>query len=86
MSISSKEKDNKVFIIINDTGTGIHAEKLERLFTTDKKSTKGTAGEKGSGLGLMLCKELVELNKGSINAVSQLGQGTTFTFSVPILN
>ena len=84
VSISSKEQDNKVYIIINDTGTGIHAEKLEKLFTVDKTSTDGTAGEKGSGLGLMLCKELVELNKGTIDAVSKLGQGTTFTFSVPI--
>ena len=84
VSISSYEESNQVFIEINDTGTGIHAEKLEQLFALERKSTQGTAGEKGSGLGLMLCKELVELHKGTIKAVSELGKGSTFIFSIPV--
>lgn len=83
ISLSAKEEDRKAFIEINDTGTGIHAEKLRQLFTLEKKSVKGTAGEKGTGLGLMLCKELVELNKGSIKVFSELGEGSKFIFSVP---
>ena len=84
VSINSYEENNQVFIEINDTGTGIHAEKLNQLFALERKSTKGTAGEKGSGLGLMLCKELVELHKGTIKAVSELGRGSTFIFSIPV--
>lgn len=82
VSIQTEEKNDKVFIKINDTGTGISAEKLEKLFTLNKKSTAGTAGEKGSGLGLMLCRELVELNKGTIRAVSEVGKGSSFIFSL----
>lgn len=83
VSISSEEKGDKIFIKINDTGTGIAADKLEKLFSLDKQSSKGTAGEKGSGLGLMLCKELVELNKGTIQAISELGKGSSFILSLP---
>ena len=83
VSISTEEKGNKIFIKINDTGTGIAADKLEKLFSLEKQSSKGTAGEKGSGLGLMLCKELVELNKGTIQAISELGKGSSFVFSLP---
>ena len=83
VSISTEEKDDKVIIKINDTGTGIAADKLEKLFSLEKQSSKGTAGEKGSGLGLMLCKELVELNKGTIQAISELGKGSSFVFSLP---
>ncbi len=83
VSISTEEKGDKIFIKINDTGTGIAADKLEKLFSLNKQSSKGTAGEKGSGLGLMLCKELVELNKGTIQAISELGKGSSFVFSLP---
>ncbi|MFK7947099.1 MAG: ATP-binding protein [Saprospiraceae bacterium] len=83
--VSEVVKNDKIFIEINDTGTGISAEKLPKLFALERTSTDGTAGEKGSGLGLMLCKELVELNKGTIKAISELGKGSTFIFSVPQL-
>lgn len=84
VSLTAKEEKEKAFIEINDTGTGIHAEKIQQLFTLEKKSAKGTAGEKGTGLGLMLCKELVELNKGTIKVFSELGKGSRFVFSVPM--
>jgi len=83
VSIDTEEKGDKVFIKINDTGTGIAADKLEKIFSREKQSSKGTAGEKGSGLGLMLCKELVELNKGTIQAISEVGKGSSFIFSLP---
>lgn len=84
VSLKAKEEKDKAFIEINDTGTGIHTEKLQQLFTLNQKSTKGTAGERGTGLGLMLCKELVELNKGTIKVFSEMGKGSSFIFSVPI--
>ena len=84
ISLSTETKDNKVFINVNDTGTGISAEKLSKLFSLEKTSEKGTAGEKGTGLGLTLVKELTELNQGSINVNSVLTKGSNFKISLPI--
>ncbi len=84
VSIGTEIKNDKVFIHVNDTGTGISAEKLNRLFSLDKKSEKGTAGEKGTGLGLTLVKELVELNKGVLNVNSTLNKGSTFSVLLPV--
>lgn len=53
-------------------------EQQARLFDLQRKSTRGTAGEKGSGLGLVLVKELTSLNKGAISVQSTLEKGTTF--------
>jgi two-component system sensor histidine kinase/response regulator len=72
-----------VTIQVSDTGVGIEAEKLQKLFNTDSHfSTKGTEDEKGTGLGLLLCKEFVESNGGKISVTSQKGEGTTFSFTV----
>lgn len=84
VSISTETKNDKVFININDTGTGISAEKLKTLFSLEKKSEKGTAGEKGTGLGLTLVKELTELNKGLLNVSSKLNEGTQFSVGLPM--
>jgi signal transduction histidine kinase len=63
---------------------GIPEENLKKIFRVDKNiSTIGTAKEKGTGLGLVLCKELVEKNSGTITADSKLNEGTTFTVSLP---
>lgn len=84
VAVTTESKENKVFININDTGTGISVEKLAKLFVIDKSSEKGTAGEKGTGLGLMLVKELVELNKGSVQVESVINLGSRFTVSLPL--
>lgn len=84
VSVGTELAGDKVCIHINDTGTGIAAEKLEKLFSIDKSSEKGTAGEKGTGLGLMLVKELVALNKGKVQVVSKLNEGSSFTVSLPL--
>ena len=84
VSLSTETKDDKVFININDTGTGISAKKLSKLFSLEKKSEKGTAGEKGTGLGLTLVKELTDLNKGSIDVNSLLGKGSNFRVGLPM--
>ena len=68
-----------------DTGIGMKAEHLDALFQIDKRhQRRGTAGEKGTGLGLILCKELVENNGGTIWTESEVGKGTTFHFTVPL--
>jgi signal transduction histidine kinase len=58
---------------------------IENLFKIDKLvSTRGTANEKGSGLGLILCYEFVQKHGGSINVQSQVGKGSRFTFTLPL--
>lgn len=84
VSLGTEVKGNKVFIKVNDTGTGISAEKLTKLFALEKQSETGTFGEKGTGLGLTLVKELVELNNGSIDVTSVLEQGSSFLVGFPM--
>lgn len=84
--ISSVVKDEKyVEVAVADTGVGIAEENLQKLFKTNLSfTTRGTANEKGTGLGLLLCKEFVEKNGGSIQVESKTGQGTTFKFTLPL--
>ena len=83
--VSASQKGESVEIIVRDTGTGMSQEQLENLFRIDAKpvSTQGTSGEKGSGLGLILCKEFVEKNGGMIRAESVAGEGSSFFISLP---
>jgi CheY-like chemotaxis protein len=70
---------------IRDTGQGIKEENLDKLFSVDTKfTTEGTAGEKGSGLGLSLVKEIVEKHGGIIWAESEYGNGSNFKFTLPV--
>ncbi|SDU12940.1 Signal transduction histidine kinase [Verrucomicrobium sp. GAS474] len=71
-------------VFIADSGVGIPAEKIGELFEVGHSSTYGTRGESGSGLGLMLCKDMVERNEGRIWAESEVGKGSTFSFTVPL--
>lgn len=70
-------------VSIQDTGVGIPAASQPRIFSLDGITTKGTKQEAGTGLGLILCKEFVERNKGRIWFESEEGRGTTFYFSLP---
>lgn len=84
IKVSSRQVENNVLIEIKDTGTGMTAEQLTNVFELHKnKSTRGTAGEKGSGLGLRLVKDLVDLNKGEIQVYSKIKEGTTFKVLLP---
>jgi two-component system sensor histidine kinase/response regulator len=81
--ISEAMKESFVSISISDTGIGISEDDIQGLFQIDVKSKKtGTAGEKGTGLGLIICKELIVKNGGSIRAESEPGRGSTFTFTL----
>jgi len=84
VEVNASLVNDKAVICVKDSGIGIPEENLKKIFRVDKNiSTLGTAKEKGTGLGLVLCKELVEKNNGSITAVSVLGEGTTFTVTLP---
>ena len=80
-----KIESGNVFIIIKDSGVGMAAAQVSNLFKENaNKSTYGTNGEKGTGIGLLLCNEFVELNGGRIEVISAQNLGTTFNISVPI--
>lgn len=75
---------DRVFLVVKDTGTGIPQDLLPHLFDPGKKThTQGTSGEPGTGLGLLLCKEFVEKNGGSLKVRSTGPQGTEFELSLP---
>lgn len=82
--ISAYEKENTVTLSVKDDGIGIEVDLLENIFSMDVRHTrKGTADEAGTGLGLMLCKELAEKNGGGISITSTLGSGTTISVTFP---
>lgn len=70
---------------IKDSGIGIPEEVKDKLFIGNNFTTKGTDNEGGTGLGLGLCKEFTEINKGEISVESELGKGTTFVIKLPAL-
>jgi len=76
---------NRIEVSITDTGIGISAERLKQVFEIDREAstTSGTDGETGTGLGLHLCRELIERQGGSIWADSTPNIGTTFYFTLP---
>jgi signal transduction histidine kinase len=79
VKIVTEEKDKEVEISISDTGVGISPQDIEKLFRVDiSHTTIGTGEEKGTGLGLILCKEFVEKNDGTIWVESEIGKGSTF--------
>ncbi len=83
--LSATLKEQLVEIAIADTGRGIDASLMDKIFSVAYKSTTlGTAGEKGTGLGLPLCKEFIEKNGGTIWVASTVGKGSTFFFTLKV--
>lgn len=85
IQINSFMNKEHVIVEVKDEGVGIAPEDQERLFRIDDKfKTQGTQGEKGTGLGLIICKEFVEKNGGTIEVESSPGKGSIFRFTIPI--
>jgi PAS domain S-box-containing protein len=78
-------ENDMVEFSVKDSGIGMDKDSLSKLFRIDAHhTTLGTKNEKGTGLGLILCKELIEINNGKISVESRKGTGTIFTFSIPV--
>jgi len=83
IEIYTINNESSFALSITDSGMGMDEDRLKILFTKNIKSTLGTNKETGTGLGLQLCKEFIELHKGELLVNSKKGVGTTFTFSIP---
>lgn len=84
VTVSSKEKGRFIEVTISDTGIGISEEDLREIFHLHMKYSKlGTNKEKGTGIGLILCKDFVEKHGGKIRVESKPGEGSQFTFTLP---
>ena len=82
--ISSSYSEEMIEISVKDTGIGMDQNKIDKLFRIEEStSTSGTNGEKGTGLGLILCRELIHKNHGEIGVESESGKGTIFKISIP---
>jgi two-component system, sensor histidine kinase and response regulator len=79
-----EENDDNLIIIVEDDGVGIKEDIIEKLFRIDSHiTTKGTDKEKGTGLGLILCKEFIEKHNGTIWVESEIEKGSEFKFTLP---
>ena len=87
VTINAEHRNNEVEVIVSDTGTGMNEETRSKLFSLVKEvSMPGTANEKGSGLGLILCKDFIEKHHGKIDVRSEHGKGSQFIFTIPDLH
>ncbi len=87
ITLALRREGNEFVVSIADTGVGMSPETLKKLFRLDTKyTTHGTANEKGTGLGLILCKDFIEKNGGTIGVESHEGKGTVFFFRLPAVD
>jgi len=86
ITIKAEIREEKILVCIRDTGPGIAEKDLEKLFNLEHTITTSNTGEKGHQIGLVLCKDMIEQNKGTIKAESRVGDGTTFYIELPSNN
>lgn len=85
INISARTTQSMLQVDVCDTGIGMDVDTIESLFKIgETRSTEGTKGERGTGFGLLLCKEFVEKHGGEIWVESELGKGTVFSFTMPL--
>lgn len=85
VTIRSEEKEDTIVMSVEDAGIGMDGETLSSLFKPESaKSRLGTSNESGTGIGLLVCRDMIELNKGKIWVESREGSGTAFYFSLPV--
>ncbi|MBI3324660.1 MAG: PAS domain-containing protein [Candidatus Omnitrophica bacterium] len=84
IAFSLRHQDGEVAVSIHDDGIGIPKGEVSKLFQKFSQVGEGENRPKGTGLGLALCKELIELHRGTITVESDSGRGSTFTFTLPV--
>lgn len=85
ISITTVCVDDEAILTVSDNGIGIAEDKINQIFSMSSVSTYGTKNEKGVGLGLLLCKEFTELQKGKISIKSVINEGTSFSLHFPLV-
>jgi CheY-like chemotaxis protein/anti-sigma regulatory factor (Ser/Thr protein kinase) len=85
VSVSATTADNQLVVTVADDGPGIAAADRERIFESFQQGGRGPTNEEGTGLGLTLCRRIVELFGGRIWLESELGRGSTFGFAIPLV-
>jgi signal transduction histidine kinase len=83
INILSKDAGMYIELSVEDNGIGIKDEDIKNIFGLSCFTTYGTNKEKGTGLGLLICKEMVEKNGGAIRVESKYGVGSKFIFTLP---
>jgi signal transduction histidine kinase len=84
VEVRAEQLDGHINIAVSDTGVGIAPEDVDRLFDKyEQARSRATRGEKGTGLGLYITKQLVELHSSEIKVKSEVGRGSTFSFTLP---
>jgi len=83
ITVKAHKSNDKIVLSIKDTGPGMGERDLQKLFNLEHTITTSASGEKGHQIGLVLCKDMLEQNKGRITVESELGKGTTFLVELP---
>ncbi|MBC7915689.1 MAG: tetratricopeptide repeat-containing sensor histidine kinase [Pyrinomonadaceae bacterium] len=85
ISINNSIENEQIIISVQDTGIGIKESDLSKIFANNSHTTLGTANEKGTGMGLRICRDFIEINKGKIWVESVENEGSTFYISLPMV-
>ncbi|MGE8205583.1 ATP-binding protein [Heyndrickxia sp. NPDC080065] len=86
ISISTKIRDNRAYIHVSDTGVGMDENSQKRIFLPYEQGSYGISDGRGIGLGLSICRQLVELHGGVLTVSSEVGKGSVFSFDLPLAN
>src|SRR5437016_8823605 len=84
IEVAAVPKDKSVEVSVSDTGVGIAPEDQEAVFEEFRQVGTSAAEQEGTGLGLALCRKFVDLHGGQIRVQSEVGRGSTFTFTIPV--
>jgi len=83
ISMEVRKAEREVEVFVKDTGLGMSHEAIQKINLNNYYTSKGTSGESGTGLGLLLCKEFLTRNGGRLHIESVPGKGSVFSFSLP---
>ncbi|MBP1991589.1 hybrid sensor histidine kinase/response regulator [Paenibacillus eucommiae] len=86
ITVSAETRDGYAVIHVSDTGVGMNSETQERVFLSYEQGSYGVSNGQGIGLGLSICKQLVELHSGTLKVHSEPGKGSVFSFDLPLAN